>query len=70
MKSRMMIQGAIFQNDNTPSSSGLIYSFDPPGSDIYDLVNENLAFKIYRASFKEFVRIQLSPFKKLPGPNS
>ncbi|MCO6492975.1 MAG: hypothetical protein J5I98_31440 [Phaeodactylibacter sp.] len=62
--------GPLFQNDNTPSSFGSIYSFDPPGSDIYDLANENLAFKIYRATFKEFVRIQLSPFNTGPGPNS
>jgi len=62
--------GPLFQNDNTPSSFGLIYSFDPPGSDIYDLANENLAFKIYRATFKEFVRIQLSPFNTGPAPNS
>ena len=53
---------ALLQNDNTPSNVGLIYSFDPPGSDIFDLKDEKLAFKVYRATFKEYVRIKLSDF--------
>ncbi|MCB9352790.1 MAG: hypothetical protein H6573_35700, partial [Lewinellaceae bacterium] len=56
-----MGQGALGQNDNTPYM-GLIYSFDPPGSDIFDKKNENLAFKVFRATFKEFVRMKIGDF--------
>lgn len=55
---------AIGQNDNTPSPFPLckIYSFDPPGSDIYDMCNDNLAYKVFRARFKEFVRMTIGDF--------
>ncbi|MCB0541423.1 MAG: hypothetical protein KDE33_28205 [Bacteroidetes bacterium] len=54
--------GAYGQNDNTPSINGMIYSFDIPGSDIFDLKDEKLAFKVYRSTFKEYVRIKLNDF--------
>ncbi|MCB9289540.1 MAG: hypothetical protein H6560_19705 [Lewinellaceae bacterium] len=65
-------QGGLGQNDNTPSPAGLIYSFDPPGSDLYDIENENLAFKIYRATFKEFVRMKIDDFQtnNISGPKN
>ncbi|MCB2092746.1 MAG: hypothetical protein KDF58_14965, partial [Alphaproteobacteria bacterium] len=50
------------QNDNTPSPWGMIYSFDPPGYNILDFNNESLAFVVYRATFKEFVRIKIGEF--------
>ncbi|WP_282782092.1 hypothetical protein [Phaeodactylibacter xiamenensis] len=53
---------ALGQNDNTPSQNGMIYSFDPPGSNIYDLCNENVAFVVYRATFQEFVRMRINKF--------
>ncbi|MCB9350641.1 MAG: hypothetical protein H6573_24480 [Lewinellaceae bacterium] len=65
-------QGGLGQNDNTPSPTGLIYSFDPPGSDLYDIQNDNLAFKIYRATFKEFVRMKINLFQtnNINGPEN
>ena len=54
---------AIGSNDNTPSSIGMIYSLDTPGSDIYDLNNELIAFKAYRANFKEYVRMRINGFE-------
>ena len=56
---------AIGQNDNIPSPFPLckIYSFDPPASDIYGICNDNLAYKVYRAWLKEFVRMTIGPFQ-------
>lgn len=51
--------GDKLQNDNTPNADNEIYSFDPPGIDMYEICYDGLAFKVFRASFKEFVRIKL-----------
>ena len=62
--------GPVTQNDNSPNSSALIYSFDPPGLNRYDILDEDIAFQVFRAAFKEFVRIQVtSPFMTGPKPN-
>jgi hypothetical protein len=52
--------GVAGQNDNSPNADCEIYSYDPPGINLYDSCNDVIAFKVFRASFKEFVRVKIN----------